>query len=86
MEETAKVLIGSYAYSRVMLLIRVDHAHLQARLPTSWEVSPIAEGVWKGTNLAVGFCDVLLIQDAAGDPAPLPSNRYVPFNDLPPEN
>jgi hypothetical protein len=80
MEENAKTLIGSYAYSRLMLMFRVDHAALQARLPKPWEVAPIAERIWKDVNLAVGFCDVIMIQDAAGNPAPIPSNRYIPFN------
>src|SRR5713226_2614205 len=80
MEQNSETLIGSYTYARLMLLFRINHAALQARLPKPWEVAPIAERIWKGANLAVGFCDVIMIQDAAGNPAPTPSNRYIPFN------
>lgn len=78
--EDARTPIGSYLYTRIMLLFRINPKALQARLPEPWVVASLGPEQWAGRNLAVGFCDVLRIQDAAGNLAPSSSNRYVPFN------
>ncbi len=80
MEETEKILIGSYVYARTMLLFRVRDEALQRWLPVPWRVSHFSTGPWTGVNLAVGFCDVLSIWDSSDNPVSPFSNRYVPFN------
>lgn len=80
MEKHGETLLGSYVYTRIMLLFRIRHEALQAWLPAPWEEAPFPAGSSKSANLAVGFCDVLRIQDAAGSQASSPSNRYIPFN------
>ena len=69
-------LEGSYIYQRVMLNFRVDAARLGSRLPPGWR----PEDRLGGSNLTVGFCDVLEHVDALERPIPTPAYRYVPFN------
>ena len=80
MEKTEKMLVGSYVYSRTMLLFRVPEDVLQRWLAVPWRVSHFSSGPFMGANLAVGFCNVLSIWDSSDNPASPFSNRYVPFN------
>ena len=80
MDETEKVLVGSYVYSRTMLLFRVRDESLQSWLPAPWRVRHFSSGPWTRVNLAVGFCDVPSIWGPSEKPASPFSNRYVPLN------
>jgi hypothetical protein len=80
MAETEKILVGSYVYSRTMLLFRVRDESLQSWLAPPWRVSHFSSGPWTRVNLVVGFCDVVSIWDSSEKPASPISNRYVPLN------
>lgn len=69
-------LESSYVYQRVMLNFSVEPSRLQSRLPEPWRV----EERLGGSNITVGFCDVLVHVDQENVPLPTPRYRYVPFN------
>lgn len=71
-------LESSYIYQRVMLNFSVEPSRLQSRLPEPWRL----EERLGGSNLTVGFCDVLVHLDQEKRPLPTPRYRYVPFNGM----
>lgn len=69
-------LIGSFQYSRIILIFRVAEAPLQSRLLPPWQPYLTEDGF----NVGVGFCDVVISQNAQGDALPSSSTRYIPVN------
>lgn len=76
MQSEARHLLHRYWYERVMLNFSVDTASLQRELPPSWRI----EERLGGSNLTVGFCDVILDVDPNGDPRSPAQYLYVPVN------
>jgi hypothetical protein len=68
-------LLGSYVYTRLMLLFQFDRGRLEARLPAGWQLMEGDDGV-----VAFGFCTIVHAQGANGEPQPAPRNRYLPLN------
>lgn len=73
-----RALLHRYWYHRVMLNFAVDEERLAGRLPNGWR--PVAR--LGGSNLTVGFCEVMLDVDAQGAPLPVSRYLYIPVNGL----
>jgi hypothetical protein len=57
----------------------VDPDALQRRLPEGWTAAPPTDGPHTGANLMLVFSEVLLRQDAGGQPAPDAADLSVAF-------
>jgi hypothetical protein len=74
----AETLIESSVESRLYLLFQVQESDLQGMLPDPWQVSPLAAGPAKGSNLNVIFVQPLLAETPDGKPVPTAAlSRYV---------
>jgi hypothetical protein len=72
--EASRTHVGSFHYTRMMLLFNANADALNRRLPPGWVVSR------EGTNIVVGFCDVWASHDAAGRLVGESQVKYIPFN------
>ena len=72
-------LLNSTIDTKIQVRLEAPSPALQRRLPAPWQPSPIPDGPHAGANLALIFSDVLLKQDADGQPAPDATNRYLAF-------
>jgi hypothetical protein len=72
--EASRTHVGSFHYTRMMLLFNANAEALNKRLPPGWVVSS------EGTNIVVGFCDVWASHDAEGRLVGNSQVKYIPFN------
>jgi hypothetical protein len=72
--EANRTHVGSFHYTRMMLLFNANAEALTRRLPSGWVVSR------EGTNIVIGFCDVWAAHDAAGRLVGGSQVKYIPFN------
>lgn len=74
----AETQIESSVESRLYLLFQVQESDLQGMVPEPWQVSPLAAGPAKGSNLNVIFVQPLLTETPEGKPVPSAAlSRYV---------
>ena len=74
----AETPIESSVESRLYLLFQVQESDLQGMLPEPWQVSPMAAGPVKGSNLNVVFIQPILTETPEGKPMPAAAlSRYV---------
>jgi hypothetical protein len=72
--EASRTHVGSFHYTRMMLLFNANADALERRLPPGWVVSR------EGSNIVIGFCDVWASHDAAGRLVGESQVKYIPFN------
>jgi hypothetical protein len=72
--EASRTQVGSFHYTRMMLLFNANAEALNRRLPPGWVVSR------EGTNIVIGFCDVWASHDADGRLVANSQVKYIPFN------
>jgi hypothetical protein len=72
--EASRTHVGSFHYTRMMLLFNANAEALNRRLPPGWVVSH------EGTNIVIGFCDVWAAHDAEGRLIDGSQVKYIPFN------
>jgi hypothetical protein len=72
--EASRTHVGSFHYTRMMLLFNANAEALNRRLPPGWVVSR------EGTNIVIGFCDVWAAHDAEGRLVGGSQVKYIPFN------
>jgi tetratricopeptide (TPR) repeat protein len=72
--QTSRAHIGSFNYTRVMLLFNANAEALNRRLPPGWVVSD------HGVNIVIGFCDVWAAHDAESRLISDSQVKYIPFN------
>lgn len=65
--------------TKVQVRLQIEPERAQRRLPAPWVVAPLTQAAHRGANLFVIFNEVLLKQDAEGNPAPDATNRFVGF-------
>ncbi|CAN5425911.1 hypothetical protein BH24GEM3_BH24GEM3_19880 [soil metagenome] len=72
--EASRRHVGSFHYTRMMLLFNANTEALNRRLPPGWVVSS------EGTNIVIGLCDVWASHGADGRLAANSQVKYIPFN------
>jgi len=72
--EASRTHVGSFHYTRMMLLFNANAEALNRRLPAGWVVSR------EGSNIVIGFCDVWASHDAQGRLQGGSQVKYIPIN------